>query len=303
MKLPYEIPGGLLGQATLGPTWAGFIQRLPQLADEITDEWRLSYDGDPSYGYTGLVAPVLTDDGRQAALKIGYLDSDSAGEPVALRLWGGKGAVELWAADPRRGAMLLERLGPDDLNVVDDLEACQIVGELYGELHRPPSQKLVDIRQLAVRWLRQLSALPRDAMPSRFVEQAVAAAPRLLSVEPSAVIHGDLHYSNVMAGKRRDWLVIDPKGFAGDPAYELTSMLTNRWAECGADPGERVRERFYRLVDTALLDEGRCRDWVVFRSAVAVSWEYEAAAGRGLTDAQRDWVTRCITVIKAMQAI
>jgi streptomycin 6-kinase len=303
VKLPYEIPAGLLGQAALGPDWADFVRRLPRVVDEITDDWRLTYDGAPSYGYTGLVLPVVTDDGRRAALKVGYLDEESAGEPVALQLWGGQGAVELWSADPRRGAMLLERLGPEDLNVVEDLESCRVVGELYGLLHRPPTPRLTDVRQLAVRWLDRLSALPRGAISPRFVEQALAAAPRLLAHESTAVIHGDLHCGNVLAGARRDWLVIDPKGFAGDPSYELAPMLLNRWSEVGDDPGTRVRDRFYTLVDTAGLDERRCRDWAVLRSVLAVSWEYVAAAGHDLTVDQREWVTSCITVAKAMQAV
>jgi streptomycin 6-kinase len=211
--------------------------------------------------------------------------------------------VELWAADIHRTSLLLERLGPDDLNVVEDLEACRVVGELYSLLHRPPTPRLTDVRQLAARWLDRLSALPRGVISPRFVEQALAAAPRLLAHEPTAVIHGDLHCRNVLAGERQDWLAINPKGFAGDPAYELAPMLLHRWAEVGDDPGTRVRDRFYTLVDVAGLDERLCRDWVVLRTVVAVSREYLTGGGRDLTDAQHEWVTRCITVAKAMQAI
>ena len=41
----------------------------------------------------------------------------------------------------------------------------------------------------------------------------------------------------------------------------------------------------------------------MLRCVFAVSWEFVAAAGRDLTETQREWVTRCITVAKAMQAI
>lgn len=303
MKLPYEIPAAFATQATLGPDWADYFRRLPRMVDDITDEWRLTYDGDPSFGYTGLVMPVVTDDGRSGMLKLGFVDPESSGEPVALQLWGGRGAVELWAADPRRGATLMERLGPEDLTTVDVLDACDVVGELYGLLHRPPTGRLTEVRDLARGWMTRVQALPRDAMPSRFLEQAFAAAPRLFAAEPTAVIHGDLHYFNVLKGTRRDWLAIDPKGFAGDPAYELAPMLWNRWDELGEDPSAALRDRFYRLVDAGGLDERRCRDWVVLRCVVGVSWEYEAAAGRELTEARREWITRCITTAKAMQAI
>ncbi len=303
MKLPYEIPPVFAEQAAVSQDWAAYLGRIPRLADELTDEWRLSYDGRPAYGRSGLVLPVRTDAGRPGMLKIGYIHADGAGEPVALQLWGGRGAVELWAADPRRGALLLERLGSADLTSVDVVEACGVVGELYGLIHRPPTPRLVDLRTLLTRWLDDVRTLPRDAVPSRFVEQAMAAAPRLLAEEPSAVIHGDLHYENVLRGERRPWLVIDPKGFAGDPAYELAPMLWNRWSELGDEPGAGVRERFYALVDASGLDERRCRDWVVLRAVVNVAWEHTEARGRPLTDQQREWLTRSITVAKAMQDI
>ena len=303
VRLPYDIPAEFAAQASPDPDREAFLRRLPQTADQITDEWALSYDGEPSFGYTGLVMPVRTDAGRRGMLKIGLIDPESYGEPVALQLWGGHGAVELWAADPRRGATLMERLGPDDLTSIDVVEACEVVGELYGLIHRPPSPRLTDLHALLGHWLDNVRALPRDAMPSRFVEQALAAAPRLMDDAPSAVIHGDLHYENVLCGERRPWLVIDPKGFAGDPAYELAPMLWNRWSELGDEPGAGIRDRFYALVDASGLDERRCRDWVVVRSVVNASWEHVAAAGRPLSDAQREWLTRCIMTAKAMQDI
>lgn len=303
MRLPYPVPGEFLEQASLGPDWAAFFHDLPRTVDAITDEWRLTFDGEPSSGYTGLVMPVLTEDGRRAMLKVGYVDAESSGEPLALQLWGGRGAVALWAADPRRGATLMERIGPDDLHTVEVIEACEVVSGLYGLLHRPPTPRLTDIRDLAAGWLERIRQLPRDGMPSRFVEQALAAAPRLFAMEPTAVVHGDLHYANVLRGSDGEWVAIDPKGLAGSPEYEVTPMLMNRWDEIGEDPGAGVRERFYTLVDGSQLDERRARDWVVLRSVLNVSWEYAAAAGQPFDAAHRDWVTRAITVAKAMQAI
>ncbi|MBI4899332.1 MAG: phosphotransferase, partial [Actinobacteria bacterium] len=162
---------------------------------------------------------------------------------------------------------------------------------------------LTDLRTLVAGWLDDVRALPHDAVPARFVEQALAAAPRLLADEPRAVVHGDLHFENVLRGERWPWLVIDPKGFAGDPAYELAPMLWNRWAELGDDPGTGIRERFLALVDASGLDERRCRDWVVVRAVVNVAWEHVAMAGRPLSDGQREWVTQSITTAKAMQDI
>ena len=70
-------------------------------------------------------------------------------------------------------------------------------------------------------------------MPSRLVDQAVSLG-RDFVTDPaidSRMIHGDLHYFNVLAADREPWLVIDPKPMAGDPHYEVAPMLWNRWEE------------------------------------------------------------------------
>ena len=37
----------------------------------------------------------------------------------------------------------------------------------------------------------------------------------------------DLHAGNVLRARREPWLVIDPKPFVGDPAYDATQHLLN----------------------------------------------------------------------------
>jgi streptomycin 6-kinase len=119
------------------------------------------------------------------------------------------------------------------------------------------------------------------------------------------MIHGDLHYENVLAGDREPWLVIDPKPVAGDPHYEVAPLLWNRWDEVVASGSvrEAVRTRFFAAVDTAMLDEDRARDWVVVREVHNALWAVEDAqrAGRALDAEERDYVTAAITIAKAVQ--
>jgi streptomycin 6-kinase len=64
-----------------------------------------------------------------------------------------------------------------------------------------------------------------------------------------------------------------------------------------------LRRRFHALVDTAGLDEDRARDWVVVRMVVNAGWSVQDArrAGRDLDADERDWITRCIAIVKAVQ--
>ena len=126
-------------------------------------------------------------------------------------------------------------------------------------------------RRTSSRWTERLAQLPADAMvPRRLVEQAVSLGRAFVAdtATDARMIHGDLHYENVLAADREPWLVIDPKPMTGDPHYEVAPMLWNRWEEVVASGDVRgaLRRRFHTLVDVAGLDEQRARDWVVVRS-------------------------------------
>ncbi len=136
-------------------------------------------------------------------------------------------------------------------------------------------------------------------------EQALSLG-RDLVADPASIgriIHGDLHYFNVLAGDREPWLVIDPKPMSGDPHYEPAPMLWNRWDELADDVRTGLRRRFHTLVDAAGLVEERARDWVVVRMVINANWAVEDAQrmSRDLDAEEREWITRCITITKAVQ--
>jgi streptomycin 6-kinase len=310
MSLPGPVPSGLDAQRRLGPDWADWLDRLPARAAEVADEWGVTFEGPLWYGFCSLVAPVRTADGDDVVLKLTFDgDDESEHEHLALQRWRGRGAVRLVRADPGRRALLLERLERRDLTEHWDVEACEVVAGLYRLLHIAAPPQLRTVTSYVERWVAPLSSLPRDVpIPRRLVEQTIALARDLCSDPPSTgrMIHGDLHYENVLAGTRTPWLSIDPKPMSGDPHYEPAPMLWNRWEELVGGPGgvrDGVRRRFHALVDTAGLDEHRARDWVVVRMVLNAHWAVEdaARARRALTGEERDWITRCITVAKAVQ--
>lgn len=305
--MPLQIPSDLDAQRTLGQDWAEWLDRLPALAADVLDEWRLVRDGDAMHGFVSLVLPVRTDVGTPAALKITFDgDEESQHEGIALQRWGGDGVVRLLRADPHRRALLLERLHPRDLMDMWDVEACEVVGGLYARLHVPALPQLRSITSYVARWTDALQQMPRNApIPRRLVEQATALARDLVADDASTgiLVHGDLHYQNVLAGDREPWLVIDPKPMSGDPHYEPAPLLWNRWEELQGDIRGGVRRRFHAVVDAAELDEDRARDWVVVRMVLNAHWTVEDAqrAGRPLGVDDLQWVTTCIAIAKAVQ--
>ncbi len=284
--------------ASRGPQWARWVDTLPAIADSAIRQWDLRADGNPTNGHCSLVIPVLTADGVAAVLKIGFPDEESQHEHLALRRWGGRGAVRLLGADPSRRTLLLERLDTTDLSGVPDAEACRVVADLYRSLHTPALPSLRPLSEFVARWTADLNALPRSApIPRRLVEQAVALGRDLANDTgvPNRVLHTDLHYENVLSGRGTS-LAIDPKPRNGDPHYEIAPMLWNRWAGIAGDVRDGVRRRLWTLVDAAGFDERRARDWVVVRMVHNAMWAVQDGP-----HADPGWLTTCIAVAKAVQ--
>lgn len=305
------VPDALAARAALGPDRAHWLTRLPRLTRDLLQEWDCRPDGPAWHGHCSLVLPVRTAAGVRAVLKVGFDgDEESVHEALVLQHWNGDGAVRLLTADPRRRALLLERLtaeagAPVDLGQEWDLAACEIVAGLYRRLHRPALPHLARLTDRVDRWLADLAAAPRDLpVPRRFVEQALHVGADLTrDAGPAVLLHGDLHYANVLAAERAPWLAIDPKPLAGEAAWEPAPMLWNRWEDLAGDVRGGLRRRFHTLVDAADLDEGRARDWVVVRMVLNAHWAVAdaQAAGRDLTADERAWISRCIALVKAVQ--
>jgi streptomycin 6-kinase len=259
------------------------------------------------HGYCSLVLPVRDEAGSPAALKVSYDgDDETEHEAVALQHWQGEGAVRLLRADPRRRAMLLERLHARDLSELGVVEACEVVAGLYPRLHRPALPQLRPLTSYVARWLDQVEELDGGLpVPPRMVDQALQLG-RDLVADPAStrvVVHGDLHYANVLAADREPWLAIDPAPMNGDPHYEVAPLLWNRWEEMAHDVRGSIRHRFHTVVDAAGLEEDRARDWAIVRMVVDASWTLRDArrGGRDLTAAEQEWITRCVAIVKAVQ--
>ena len=241
---------------------------LASVTQSQLQRWDLRRDGELTRAPGSMVLPVRTSDGAPAVLKISLPDAESEHEHLALRRWGGQGAVRLLSADPRRHAILLERLRPQDLSTLSDVEACEVVAGLYRRLHVPALPQLRTLTSYLAEWTNGFEALPRGAaIPRRLVEQAIALS-RELAADPAStwrVVHGNLHYANVLAADREPWLAIAPRPMNGDPQYEVAPMLWNRWDEFSGQIRDGVRRRFHTLVDATNFDEERARAWIVVR--------------------------------------
>ena len=162
------------------------MTNLASVTQSQLERWELRRDGDPIQGSGSTVLPVRTADGGPAVLKITLPDDESEHEHLALRRWGGDGAVRLLSADPPRRAVLLERLRPQNASrTLSDVDACEVVAGLYRRLHVPALPQLRTLSSYLEQWTAGFEALPRSApIPHRLVEQAIVLG-RELADEPA----------------------------------------------------------------------------------------------------------------------
>ncbi|MEV7403715.1 aminoglycoside phosphotransferase family protein [Streptomyces sp. NPDC091267] len=282
-----DIPDALVATQSKynGAAGRAFVAALPGMAAEFMERWGLRRDGDPWSGVCALVLPVVrVADGSRAALKLQPVDAETAGEPVALRLWGeaSVGAVRLLNHDAVTGTMLLERLdGHRALAEMADVrEAVRIIAELLARMTSVRAPAGCGLRGLGEASARMLAAAPGVA--ELLVDEAerrlladCAAAVREVAAEPGGrLLHWDLHYGNVLAGRGGQWVAIDPKPLTGDPGFELFPALVNRFDAAG------VAWRFDLLTEVLGLDRGRARAWTLGRVLQNACWAVEGGERR-----------------------
>lgn len=304
--MPFEIPASFDSYDARPDDWYTWLDRLPKMIDDVLGAWELTVDGAAMHGFCALAIPVREASGRAAVLRFSWPHDEQEHEHLGLQAWHGNGTVLMYRADPARAVMLLERLSTRDLNSVEIVEACATIAGFYRRLHVPALPQLRPLSSYIERWTEDLAKLPNDApIPHRMVQRATSLGRDFVADRGTdeVMIHGDLHFDNVLAGEREPWLVIDPKPMAGDSHYEVAPVLWNRWDEvvASADVRAAVRERFHTVVDAALLDEDRARDWVVVRMIHNAMWCIEDAAESGLDSDDRDYVTMCLTIAKAVE--
>ncbi|WP_230425330.1 aminoglycoside phosphotransferase family protein [Prauserella cavernicola] len=259
-----------------------WLARLPGLVRRYCLRWGLEPDGDPMHGYVGLVLPVRRG-GEAAVLKLTWLDTETRDEPVALAAWRGEGAVRLWESDPGEGVLLLERLASGrSLADVPIERAVAVAGGLLRRLSVPPPPLSRDLRDDAAGWAEELTA-SWDALgrpvPRRLLDAAVAVCRERGPHRANLMVNEDLHYENVLAGTREDWLVIDPKPIVADPEFGVIPLLWNRRAESGLSGLSELStlsERFAAVVGAAGLDADLARDWTLVRAVVNWLWAVES---------------------------
>ncbi|MGW2491498.1 aminoglycoside phosphotransferase family protein [Streptomyces sp. NPDC001606] len=277
-----------------GAAGAAWIAELPEILEELLAGWGCVQDGGVLHGGVGVVVPVRRRDGSPAVVKVSFPHPGNVHEPDAFAVWGGRGAVLLHERDDDRFAMLLERARTTTLaDAEDGDELVTVAGRVGHRLAVPAPPGLPRLRERADAWeseLRKDAVEPGHGLSERTVDAAVATVRELGRSQPDLLVHGDLHAGNILRADREPWLAVDPKGCAGDPAYDAGALLKSRaLALVTADDPRRAAHRVLDVfADAAELDRVRVRRWAHFHVVQAVFWGRRHGFRRARGGPERD---------------
>jgi streptomycin 6-kinase len=274
-----DLPARFLRHNEVDPVW---LRGLPDLLHSLVERWSITLDAHFPEIRLNYVAPAVRANGTPCVLKVSRHVGETRTEIAALRLWNGAGAARLLDADEDIGALLVERLEPGtmlaEIAKADDDRATVIAAEVLRQLWRPvPAARPHGLRSLeswCAAYDRNRAALLAgvDGFPVGLFQRADALRRDLLaSTGTPTVLHGDLHHYNVLRAQRADWLAIDPKGLAGDRAFDVCQFLRNPRPVPPAVNRRRL-DIFCAELD---LDRQRTRDWCFVHAILDACWDYE----------------------------
>lgn len=245
--------------------------------------WGLTLAGRAMHGAVGVVVPVRRVGGEPAVLKVSFPHPGNVAEPKALAAWAGCGAVRLLEHDAEGFAMVLEKAGRGSLREVPDgVDRMVVAGRLNRRLAVVAPEGVPSLRGVADEWATEIESRQRRLgapLVDRVVGRAVESCRGLAAYQPDLLVHGDLNFSNVLRGSREPWLVIDPKGWVGDPAYDAVNLLRDRWHTM-VDLVKTLSYQLAVFAEAAELDRERVVRWVQACAVKDALWSVEFGESR-----------------------
>ena len=264
-----RIPSRLAANCRKTPELAAWLDRLPDVLRSLEHLWALTPDTpldaeEPTCSY---VAAVRAANGRPAVLKIAMPHMEGEHEIHGLRFWDGDPTVQLLEADDELGAVVLERCKPGTtLRALAEYDQDVVISGLLRRLWRQPliPHPFRSLSTMTEYWTKETLGQIEQWPDVGLVREGLKLFEELpRNATREVLLATDLHAGNVVQAEREPWLVIDPKPFVGDPAYDATQHLLNCRTRLRLDPDRTIRG----LADLAGIDHERVRLWTFARAA------------------------------------
>ena len=267
VTIPERLETGFRGRSD-GAAW---LDRLPGAIRGLAQRWSLT-PGAPYGGASCSWVAPCTRRGTPAVLKVGWPHMEARDEIDGLLLWDGDPTVRVFEADRELNAMLLERCEPGAvLRERPEEEQDRVIAGLLRRLWRtePGSHPFRPLSEMIAEWTRESEERAAHLPDAGLAREGLRIYQALLADSTGDVLLAtDLHAGNVLRAQRQPWLVIDPKPFVGDPAYDATQHLLN----CPGRLRSRPSPTIGPFSDLLGVDPERVRLWTFARLA-SDPWE------------------------------
>ena len=266
-----------------GKEW---LDSLPEITSKIANEHNLSGLTPVNNMTFNYVASGYQND-KPIILKMGMNSKALVKEVLCLKAFALASAAEVIAHD--NNMIIMQRAVPGftlkNHFPDNDMDATKILCEKLKELYKasiPESHNLYHLSELFKTLDQKLD------IPDEILSKAKHLRDKLLSTTTEEVLlHGDLHFDNILkngdsesrrSSKSEDgWLVIDPKGFIGDPAFEPAAFLCNPIPAVLQEnkPRELIENRINICSAELGIDAQRITDWLYAKSVLCWAWSLE----------------------------
>ncbi len=202
-------------------------------------------------------------------------ESALAAHVEALNAFGSHRAVAVVDVLQNEAAVLLERVTPGErlASIAAEDDAMAVVARLFAEgwPKAPDPARAMPLRTFA-------ESLTRAAAVDRAFDRPATLLGELLTTSTDQVLlHGDLHYDNILSSDRAGYLLIDPKGAIGDPAFDIGYVVSRPMpAALGTlSFAEAVGQRLAFLPKMLGLDPQRVAAFAYVAAALSTAWARE----------------------------
>lgn len=293
ISLPPDVDENI--REIFGERGHAWLADLPSVVAARCTAWGLEIIGAAFGGGThSYVAPVRRADGSVAVLKVPVRDEENIGEAAGLYCYGGDGAVRLYEFDPDTGSLLLEWAQPGTELVFqpgfpsnegrpENIDKVELACRLYRRLRRPPTgvpdefPPLPAAADLVAEW-KALFLAPEahiaQLIPAPLLEQAARWCAALETPDgPLVIVNRDTHLGNIVAAEREPWLMIDPKAYLGEAAFDAGFLIMIQ-VQSSPTP-EHARAVVDRTAAALEVAPERARGWAFMRAMEEIVWADE----------------------------
>ena len=282
-RMPFVLPTTLTASPdTAVRKWA---ISLPQQIEIVSQQWGIATI---KLHHATIHSLICTGQQNQKTVFLKCVRSATAfrQETIALRFFASAVAPTLEMHSPFH-IFLIEAIKPgtplDALLEEDEEKACTIFADVLATLHttKSPPALFTPLTQFK-------SALLRAELPQNLAHKGIKIFDHLISsTEKAVALYGDLHGQNILKSAA-GWCAIDPKGYVGDPAFELNAFIRNpqKVLAQNDDAGAIMQHQAAFISEKCNQTPARVIGWVFVGCVLGAAWAMED----GLNEEAQHWL-------------